>query len=80
MLRSSFNVETISGNTITIRDMANSQGTMSVTNDAESVVEYIHDSYKHVIPENMRILYWDTDDDLSELKHDNGRFIGFAPI
>ena len=46
----------------------------SVTNDAERVVAELHKEYG-----NRRIYYRDTQDCWDELKHELGRFTGFAP-
>lgn len=58
---------------IYIRDM-DMEGFMSVTNDADSVVEWAVEEYG-----NKRILYYDSMGQLDELVHDNGKFIGFKP-
>lgn len=46
----------------------------SVTNDAEAVVAALQPEYP-----GFRVIYRDTDGNWDELKHDGGRFIGFAP-
>jgi hypothetical protein len=45
---------------------------MSVTNDAEQVVEYVNNLHP-----GKRIVYRDTDNNWDELEHNNGVFIGF---
>jgi len=59
-----------------IRDIGyNNQ--LSVTNDAEGVVQgLIFD--KELAP-GQRLLYYDTDGNLDELKIKDGKFAGFAP-
>lgn len=57
-----------------IVDLARTCGTMSVTNDAESVVKIVASEYG-----NRRIFYRDTCGRWDELVHDNGRFLRFAP-
>ena len=48
--------------------------TMTVTNDAEAVVEYLHERFP-----GYRIVYRDTEGEWAELEHDRGVFTGFAP-
>ena len=48
--------------------------TMSVTNDAEAVVEQLHAMYP-----TKRYVYTDTAGDVDELLHDGPTFTGFAP-
>lgn len=49
-------------------------GNLSVTNDAENVVEAV--ARKHG---SKRIIYRDSQGDWSELVHDGERFVDFAP-
>lgn len=61
-----------------IVDMSNSAGTMSVTNDAEAVVSYLH---AKAGLGGRRLIYRDTMDQWDELLHDgNGRFLGFRHL
>lgn len=55
--------------TIMIEDL---DGPLSVTNDAEAVVEKLLERYG-----DKRIFYYDTQGELSELTHDGERFTGF---
>jgi hypothetical protein len=56
---------------IFIRDL--DQGGVSVTNDAEAVVEEVHKYYP-----GKRIVYRDSHGDWDELMHAAGKFTGFA--
>ena len=49
-------------------------GNVSVTNDAEGVCWRVWHDYS-----GRRIIYQDSEGDWSELKHEGGRFTGFAP-
>ena len=49
--------------------------TLSVTNDAERVVEEVYKSYP-----GKRIFYYDTEGDIAELVHDKGKFTRFVPF
>lgn len=69
-------VENLPGNPLIIRDMCNG-GQLSVTNDAELVVEELHN--QGLLPNNRRLFYYDTDNQLDELVHDGPVFKGFAP-
>ena len=54
--------------------MLDGDGPISITNDAEQIVERLHRQYG-----NRRIVYRDNDGEWRELRHRNGVFIGFAP-
>ena len=49
-------------------------GALSVTNDAEAVCAALYSIYGHA-----RIVYRDSMRNWDELRHDSGRFLGFAP-
>jgi hypothetical protein len=53
--------------------------TMTVTNDAENVIQYLHEI--GALPPAARVVYRDTDGRWDELRHDGcGTFVGFAPV
>ena len=55
---------------------------MSITNDAEAVVEDIYRRYFNERSPDTTIVirYWDTDRTLWELVHDKGKFKDFRPV
>jgi hypothetical protein len=55
-----------------IRDM--NKGRVSLTNDAENVCLDVNEEYPYA-----RIVYRDTVGDWCELKHSNGKFLGYKP-
>jgi hypothetical protein len=57
-----------------IRDTGHMSG-CSVTNDAEAVVQHLHE--QGLLNNGRRLLYFDSDDELSELLHDGPVFKGF---
>lgn len=57
-----------------IRDIGRHE--MSVTNDAEAVVE----SVLKAVPETKKLLYYDSRDELSELCFKDGKFKTFASV
>ena len=63
-------------NVVLIQDDAFVNDTMSVTNDAEAVVEYLIEVSNEV---NKRIFYIDTDFRIDELGHDGVKFTSFTP-
>lgn len=74
-LRSNFSVDKVTDGYVILTDRYDfNNPTMSVTNDAEAVVEFIVYTYG-----NKRIYYYDTDYLFDELCHDNGVFTGFKP-
>jgi len=50
---------------------------MSVTNDAEEVVQSLY--AVRILKPGQRLLYYDTDGKLDELLVKDGKFAGFAP-
>jgi hypothetical protein len=60
---------------LVIADVGHAQ--MSVTNDAEAVVEYL--LRQGTIRPGVRLLYYDSEGRLDELKFDARGFVGFAP-
>lgn len=71
-LKSRFDVERVTDDTVWIIDC--DDGGMSVTNDAEAVVENLLARYG-----NRRIVYRDSMGRWDILMHDGVRFTGFAP-
>lgn len=60
---------------ILIRDESRTYNSISITNDAEAVVEHLH---SHSLSVGKTIFYIDTYDRVDILKHDNnGEFTGF---
>jgi hypothetical protein len=57
-----------------LEDLCNELGTMSITNDAEAVVEHVLKMYP-----GHRIFYRDTDGNWDELVHNGKAFCSFAP-
>jgi hypothetical protein len=61
---------------ILIKDECIKHECMSITNDAEAVVEYLLKNYS---VRNKKIYYIDTAEQVDELEHNNEKFIGFKP-
>lgn len=59
---------------ILLEDLANIYSSMSITNDAENVIEFLNNKLDIA---NKKIYYVDTDGRVDILCHDNGKFIGF---
>jgi hypothetical protein len=70
-------VENTPGKPLVIRDVGDHSISLTITNDADNVVQRLHIAGH--LPDNRRLLYWDTMGSLDELVHDNGRFKGFLP-
>ena len=71
-VRSEFQIVDVKNGIVFIRDM--NKGRLTVTNDAENVVRFVHKTYK-----DKRMVYLDTMGVWSELRHDNGTFTGSKP-
>lgn len=63
---------------LVIRDNCNETGGMSVTNGAEIVVKELFRA--GVLSNGRRLFYYDSEDELGELKHKDGVFQGFGFI
>lgn len=73
-MRAKFIVEKDTPTSLTISDIGSD--TVSVTNDAEAVVLYLHGQGMGV----RRLFYYDSEGHLDELVHDgNGKFLSFGP-
>lgn len=76
--RSHFTVVAMTDQVIAIIDESEQFAMMSVTNDAENVVMWLHE--KGVL-ENRRLVYRDTEGRWGQLLHDgHGTFLGFKNI
>jgi hypothetical protein len=64
------------GDILCLWDDANYYKTMSITNDAEAVVEWAHNNVSGF----SRILYMDTEGLVDELLFEGGKFTGFNHI
>ena len=62
---------------LVIRDIGPWDRDLSVTNDAENVVARLAADGR--LPKGRRLFYYDSDGQLDELVHDNGKFTRFAP-
>lgn len=71
MTKAAFSIIDIEPHWITISDKIGA-GKMSITNDAEAVVEHLLRRHP-----GKRIFYYDSDGYLDELAHDGVRFTGF---
>ncbi len=69
-------IEKSEPNLLIIRDIGPWSEYMSVTNGAERVVEELHD---RGLLGNKQLLYYDSEGQLDELKHNGRNFTGFAP-
>ena len=76
--RSDFRIVKVTNGKIFIEDL--NLGHLSVTNDAEAVVDSVCDWAKSVGGEtDPRIIYRDSDGKWDELAHTGGAFTGFLP-
>lgn len=76
-LKSNFNVEFSNNELILIRDRSVIEQKMSVTNDAENVVEFLYEL--SFLKKDIELYYIDTTGRVDILKHDgNGTFTGYA--
>jgi len=60
---------------VTLRDLGPWDKYLTITNAAEEVVENL--SRLGIITEGQRLLYYDSGNELTELLHKDGKFVGF---
>ena len=60
---------------VTLRDLGPWDKYLTITNAAEEVVENL--SRLGIVTEGQRLLYYDSENDLTELLHKDGKFVGF---
>jgi hypothetical protein len=77
MSRANYQVLDITPEAVLLRDIGPWNKFMTVTNAAEDVVEELAES--GILTPNQRLLYYDSENELTELKHKDGKFAGFAP-
>ena len=71
-------LENIPGSPLIIRDIGPWNKHLSVTNDAEGVVELLVKS--GFLDNNRRLFCYDSDNNLDELLIRDEKFVGFAPV
>ena len=71
-------VEDKPGHPLVIRDIGPWAHYLTITNDAESVVEELFQSAR--LPHARRLFYFDSDGDLDEIVIRDGKFAGFHPL
>ena len=72
-MRCKFEVLRADLETVLIEDL---NGKVSVTNDAEAVIKYLHEQY--TLRKDTMVLYFDSQGNCDELGHDGkGNFTGF---
>lgn len=73
-MKASYDVEYVNEELILLKDLCELTRGMSITNDAESVVQNVYDSYG-----NKVIFYIDTENRVDMLLHESGVFKNFNP-
>lgn len=74
-MKASYSIEWSNNKAILIKDLALIKGTMSITNDAEEVIENLIMTGRI----RDRVFYRDTNGDVDELVHDGKEFKAFMP-
>ncbi len=62
---------------VVLEDLGPWERHLTITNDAENVVRELVG--RGQLPSSMRLLYYDSDGDLTEILVTDGAFAGFAP-
>ncbi len=77
-MRSNFTIMSNSPDVIVLQDLGPWDMYQTITNDAENVVAYLYKSGR-LTPPTKKIMYFDSDGEATELKHDgSGNFTGFS--
>jgi len=77
MRTANFDIIERTDKTITLMDLGPWDKYPTVTNSAEEVIEFLF--RVGVLKEGQRLLYYDSENELTELLHKDGKFVGFAP-
>ena len=75
MREANFEIVEMTTQAITLRDLGPWDKYPTITNAAEEVVEEL--SQRGIIKEGQRLLYYDSENELTELLHKDGKFEGF---
>lgn len=75
MRTASFEIVEQTAQAVTLRDLGPWDKYPTITNAAEEVVADL--SRKGVIKEGQRLLYYDSENELTELLHKESKFVGF---
>jgi len=73
-----YDIESVTPDAVRIRDVGNHDKHLTVTNDAEWVVEQLVKA--GYLEGRQRLLYWDSEGDMSELLVKGGKFAGYASL
>lgn len=76
MSRANYAIVSNTPEVLTLQDIGPWNQYMTITNAAEDVVEEL--SRTGMLKEGQRLLYYDSENDLTELKHRDGKFAGFS--
>ena len=77
MRRANYAIVSNTPEVLTLGDLGPWDQYLTITNAAEDVVEEL--SKSRTLKEDQRLLYYDSENELTELKHKDGKFVGFAP-
>lgn len=75
MRRANYDIAKQMPEAITLRDLGPWDKFLTITNAAEDVVEEL--VRQGILNEGQRLLYYDSEGELTELIHKNGKFSGF---
>lgn len=64
---------------VVIRDCGPHDEYPTVTNAAESVVDFLHKNLDRTLS-GRRLFYWDSGGDFTELIHHSGKFFDYGPV
>lgn len=73
-----FKIVEITDDHLIVADVGHAYGCLTVTNDVNRVVSSLHHK-TGFLPNDRRLFYYDSEGDLCEVLHTDGRFIGWRP-
>jgi len=78
MKHAKYDIESVTPDAVRIRDLGPWDKHQTITNDAEWVVEQLVKA--GYLKGAQKLLYWDSQGDMDEIKVKDGQFAGFAPL
>ena len=75
MRTANFDIVERTAQAVTLMDLGPWDKYPTITNSAEEVVEFL--SRVGILKRDQRLLYYDSENELTELVHKDGKFVGF---
>ena len=77
MTKANYEILVVNDDIVIIKDVGPWDQFMTITNDAEGVVEDL--AQKGFLSRPRRLMYYDSENQCDEIVHKDGKFVGFKP-